>query len=85
MKFCPNCSNILLPKNGKLYCKACNEEFELKKTDQKEFKIVKTIKHDDKEITPIIVKNGFKGDKISAQDRKAFEEFFTGLEESGGD
>ena len=46
MKFCPECDNILIPKNKKLYCKACEKEFELNpKTD--EYKIVKTIRHDE--------------------------------------
>jgi len=82
LKFCPNCDNILIPKKKKLYCKACNEEFELDEKDE-EYKIVKTIRHDEKEIAPIIIKEGLKGEKISAQDRKAFEEFFD-LSESDG-
>lgn len=82
MKFCPNCDNILIPKKKKLFCKACNEEFELNEKDE-EYKIVKTIRHDEKEIAPIIIKEGLKGEKISAQDRKAFEEFFD-LSESDG-
>jgi len=72
----------LIPKKKKLYCKACNEEFELDEKDE-EYKIVKTIRHDEKEIAPIIIKEGLKGEKISAQDRKAFEEFFD-LSESDG-
>ena len=75
MRFCPNCENILLPRNKKLYCKACNEEFELDK-ETEEYKIIKKIKHDEKESAPIIIKEGIKNDRISAQDRKAFEEFF---------
>ena len=72
----------MIPKKKKLYCKACNEEFELDEKDE-EYKIVKTIRHDEKEIAPIIIKEGLKGEKISAQDRKAFEEFFD-LSESDG-
>ncbi len=40
------------------------------------YTIVKIIKHDDKESAPIIVKDGIKLDKISLNDRKAFEDFF---------
>jgi len=83
MRFCPDCDNILIPRKKKLYCKACDKEFELDTKQQDDYKIVKTIKHDEKEIAPIIVKEGLKGDKISDQDRKAFEEFFKGSEESG--
>ena len=39
--------------------------------------------HDDSEASPIIIKEGLKGEKISAQDRKTYEDFFTGGEESG--
>ena len=83
MRFCDSCGNMLIPKKGKLYCKACDEEFDLNSDEQEEYKIIKTIKHDDKEIAPIIIKEGLKGDRISDQDRKAFEEFFSGGEESG--
>ena len=76
MRFCPNCENILIPRNKKLYCKACNEEFEL----DKDYKIKKTIKHDEKETAPIVVKESSSSNRISAQDRKAFEEFFSGSE-----
>ncbi|MBY8982415.1 MAG: hypothetical protein KGD57_05675 [Candidatus Lokiarchaeota archaeon] len=77
-----NCDNILIPKNKKLFCKACDEFFELGKR-QEDFKIIKIIKHDDKEIAPIIVKHSSRKERISIDDRKAYEEFFTGSEESG--
>ena len=82
MRFCPNCDNILIPKNKKLYCKACEEEFELD-TKKDDYKIVKTIKHDEKETAPIIVKEGLKSERISAQDRKVYEEFFGSSEADG--
>jgi DNA-directed RNA polymerase subunit M/transcription elongation factor TFIIS len=75
MRFCENCNNILIPKKGKLYCKACDEEFELG-TNQDDYKIIKMIKHDDKETAPVIVKESVRAGRISAQDRKAFEEYF---------
>ena len=75
MKFCPDCDNIIFPKNKKLYCKACDKEFDLE-AEADDFKIVKKIKHDEKESAPIVVKESMNGVKISAQDRKAFEEFF---------
>lgn len=76
MRFCEKCDNILIPKGKKLFCKACNEEFEL----EDEYKIVKKIKHDEKETAPIVVKESSTSNRISAQDRKAFEEFFSGSE-----
>jgi len=75
MKFCPDCDNIIFPKNQKLYCKACDKEFDLE-ADADDFKIVKKIIHDEKESAPIVVKETMSSAKISAQDRKAFEEFF---------
>ena len=75
MKFCPDCDNIIFPKNKKLYCKACDKEFDLE-AEADDFKIVKKIKHDEKELAPIVVKETMSSAKISAQDRKAFEEFF---------
>ncbi len=78
MRFCDICGNMLIPRNGKLYCKACDDEFDLDSEKRNEYKIRIHIKHDDKEIAPIIVKERLKGNKISDQDRKAYEEFFTG-------
>ncbi len=75
MKFFPDCDNIIFPKNKKLYCKACDKEFDLD-AEADDFKIVKKIKHDESELAPIVVKESSNGNKISAQDRKAFEEFF---------
>ena len=80
MNFCPNCDNILIPKNKKLFCKACDVEFDLDSSKTEEYKIKKSIKHDEKESAPIIVKERLKSDRISAQDRKAFEEFFGSAE-----
>ena len=83
MKFCPACENILIPVNKKLFCKACSETYDIKKEDAEEYVIVKHIKHEDSEALPMIIKNGLASTKISAQDRKAYEEFFGKSEESG--
>ena len=76
MKFCPNCNNILLPHNKKLFCKACMEEFDIDTEQLEEYKIIKNIKHDEKELTPIIIRNNRSAEKISEEDRKAHEELF---------
>ncbi|MBY8988067.1 MAG: hypothetical protein KGD61_06395 [Candidatus Lokiarchaeota archaeon] len=75
MKFCPECDNIIYPKNQKLFCKACDKEFDLD-TEADDFKIIKKIIHDEKESAPIVVTETITSTKISSQDRKAFEEFF---------
>ncbi len=82
MKFCPVCDNLLVPKNQKLYCKACEKEYSFNGAeDVEEYKIVKTIKHDEEEVAPVIIKTN--SEKISGEDRKAYEEFFTGGEADG--
>jgi hypothetical protein len=68
---------MLIPKNKKLYCKACEEEFDLG-TNQAEYKIQKKIRHDETETAPIIIKEGLKGERISSEDRKAYEDLFSG-------
>ena len=68
---------MLIPKNRKLYCKACNEEFDLDVSKKEDYTIVKKIRHDEKESAPIVVKEGLKSERISAQDRKAFEDYFS--------
>ncbi len=78
MRFCPNCDNILLPRKKKLYCNACNEEFDLDHKD--EYKMILTIKHDEIELTPVVVKEGLKNNKITEDDRKAHEDFFANNE-----
>jgi DNA-directed RNA polymerase subunit M/transcription elongation factor TFIIS len=82
MRFCPECDNILIPKSKKLYCKACDKEFDLG-NDQEEYKIIKTIKHDEKESAPIVVKDRISGDRISGEDRKAWEDYFSSSEADG--
>jgi DNA-directed RNA polymerase subunit M/transcription elongation factor TFIIS len=77
MKFCDNCGNMLIPKNKKLYCKACEEEFDLGKS-KGEYKIQKKFLHDEKESAPIILKEGFREERISSEDRKAYEDLFSG-------
>jgi len=76
VKFCDVCGNMLIPKNGKLYCKACDEEFELG-ASKEEYKIIKKIRHNEKESAPIIIKEGLKGERISSEDRKAYEDLFS--------
>ena len=82
MRFCTECDNILIPKSKKLYCKACDKEFDLGK-DQEEYKIIKTIKHDEKESAPIVVKDRISGERISGEDRKAWEDYFGSSEADG--
>ncbi len=81
MRFCPECANLLIPRGGKLYCKACEVEYELDTKNPEDYKIVKVIRHDDKEISPVVVKEKGQSSKISGEDRKAYEEFFGTSEE----
>ena len=65
-----------------MFCKACEEEFEFGELE-KEYKIVKKIPHDEKESAPIVIKEGLKGERISNEDRKAYEDLFSGSEADG--
>lgn len=40
MRFCPDCENIIIPKNNRLFCRACEKEFELD-PETNDYKIVK--------------------------------------------
>jgi hypothetical protein len=44
--------------------------------DEREYKLVKTIQHDEKDLTPVVVRDGLTSEKISAEDRKAYDEYF---------
>lgn len=77
MKFCPDCDNILLPRGDKLYCKVCNMFFKLDLIDKDNFVLEKTIHHNEKELTPIITKAPLEEDRITNEDRKAHEDYFT--------
>ncbi|UCC21193.1 MAG: hypothetical protein JSV62_07930 [Promethearchaeota archaeon] len=74
---------MLVPKDGKLFCKACEKEFDLDTSKEDDYKIIKKIRHDEKESAPIVVKEGLRGERISAEDRKAFEEMFDISEADG--
>lgn len=74
MRFCPNCDNLLVPKSKRLYCKICKVYFNLD-INIDEYKIIQTIKHNINEST-IILKEGVKQDKVTSNDRKAFEDYF---------
>ena len=67
---------MLVPKEGKLHCKACEEEFDLDTSKTEDYTIKKSIKHDEKESAPIVVKESLRGERISGDDRKAFEDRF---------
>lgn len=79
MHFCPNCENMLWPRRKKLYCKICNDEFDLK-TNKNDYKLSKIIRHNESEREPIIIENAQK-DQMSEEDRKAYEDFFYTSEE----
>jgi DNA-directed RNA polymerase subunit M/transcription elongation factor TFIIS len=75
MRFCPDCENILIPKDDKLYCRACDIEVEFD-PEIYNYKITKKIKQKENEIEPIIIRKVLNKNKISHDDREAFEEFF---------
>ena len=76
MRFCTKCDNLLLTKEGKLFCRTCNAFSEVPSNIKQEYVIVKAIKHENSDLGPIIVKDKSNGNNISHEDRKAREEFF---------
>ncbi len=74
MKFCPDCDNILIPKNGNLVCRACEKEFKF--DHNTDYMIVKKIKHFENEFEPIIIKKALNDNRVSTEDREAYKEFF---------
>ncbi len=80
MKFCSNCNNMLIPKNGALICRVCNQEFNLQNIDKGEYKLVKKIAHDVSESEPIIIKTELKNKIITLQDRSAYEDYFASFD-----
>lgn len=75
MRFCPDCENIIIPKNNRLFCRACEKEFELD-PETNDYKIVKKIKHNESEFETLIVRKALKNKRISTEDREAYEELF---------
>ncbi|KKK46360.1 MAG: RNA polymerases M/15 Kd subunit [Candidatus Lokiarchaeum sp. GC14_75] len=59
MKFCTDCENILIPKNGNLFCRTCKKEFEFD-NNTNDYIIVKKIQHHEGEIEPIILRGVLK-------------------------
>ncbi len=72
----------MIPRNKKLYCKTCEQEFDLDTKKEEDYKIVKKVRHSDKG-EALVVKEGLETEKISSKDRKAFEEYFETTEEDG--
>ena len=78
MEFCEECGNILLPKNGALYCRVCKKEFKAKKAVIDSYKIKKKITKDKKSQMTLIIEDHNEEQTITEDDRKAYEEYFVG-------
>ena len=57
LKYCPNCDNLLFPKNKKLYCKVCDKEFVLKIDDYSDYIALRELKPKTEWLEPIILDN----------------------------
>ena len=75
LKFCPNCNNFLIPKNGKLFCKICDKSFDLTENEENNYIIVKNLNNEDIE-PAIIFEDDIKFSRISKEDRETFEDYF---------
>ena len=81
MRFCPNCDNMLVPRKKTLYCKVWNDEFNFR-ISKDDYNLITVLNQDKNEMSPIIIKTP-KRDRISEDDRKAYEEYFGKSEGSG--
>jgi DNA-directed RNA polymerase subunit M/transcription elongation factor TFIIS len=76
MRFCPNCENILIPRNKKLYCKVCNKEFDLNPDCLNEYRSSKHILNEVQQNYIVSKDHSIKSFPISNELRKAYEDFF---------
>jgi len=76
MKFCPNCGNLLIPKDKMLFCKVCLQYFTLEKKDETQYFLIKQLYDKETAPTPIIYETPLKDIHITYEDRKAREELF---------
>ena len=82
MEFCPECDGILLPKkgSGELYCRVCEKTFKSKKQKSRiksEYRIKKKFANRQYSKTAV-VENPQNRKKISPEDRRAYEDYFSG-------
>ena len=79
MMFCPVCESILLPKRNtdELFCRVCNKGFKPKK-GQADYKMKSKIEKDRVRSKTAIVETRSTSQSISNDERKAFEDYFSG-------
>ncbi|MBD3186346.1 hypothetical protein GF325_05915 [Candidatus Bathyarchaeota archaeon] len=91
MLYCPKCDNILIIKRkGKakdkkarkkvLFCPSCGYEAPFEEKDKKAFVLAEKLEKTGKEKTAILL-NGAVNDKLTEEEREAYEWLFEG----GGD
>jgi uncharacterized Zn finger protein (UPF0148 family) len=81
LKYCLECKNLLLPKDDKLYCKVCDKFFKTVKIEEDDYKVVRMTNNDEEAEAPVIKKD--LADKVSEEDREAYEDFFGNVEDVG--
>ena len=81
MKFCPQCEGLLLPKRNtdELFCRVCNKSFKPEK-GQADYKMKSKIEKDRVRAKTAIVERPAHSQSISEEERRAFEDYFSGGE-----
>ncbi len=81
MKFCPECENMLISKNKKLYCKTCDLLFEVNLDKKQDYMMTKVMKPEESDLSPFVLKDNARKSDYTSEYRKAYEDYFTGSEE----
>jgi DNA-directed RNA polymerase subunit M/transcription elongation factor TFIIS len=81
MQFCPECESILLPKRNSndLFCRVCNKTFKAEK-GKADYKMKSKIEKDRVRSKTAVVETRSRTQSISEEERRAFEDYFTGGE-----
>ena len=80
MKFCPDCNNLLMSKNKKVFCKTCGKSFEVKPDEKTDYMLKKKIPREDLEFKPYVLKNDSRKRNGVMEYRKAYEDYFSSSE-----
>ena len=81
MRYCPVCENLLVSRNGKLYCRTCDINLEVPRDTQKENIAIKVIKHDVKDFDPALIVGELDEYHVTEEYRESHEDFFTNEQE----
>ncbi|PIU63603.1 hypothetical protein COS83_00295 [archaeon CG07_land_8_20_14_0_80_38_8] len=74
--FCQECNNLLLGRDGMLYCSTCNISYKINESDKQLLTLKKKIVHNEKYDMPLIIRNSELENSLQKEDTKALYEQF---------